>query len=316
MVKSNGGLPPVVSIRGLTKRFGNLTAVDRLDLEVMPGEVFGFLGPNGAGKTTTIGMLLGLVRPTAGSVEVFGLDARQHRGEILRRLGAIVETPAFYPYLSGRDNLRAVAKYGGGRYESGVDAVLELVGLGDRKQDKVKHYSTGMKQRLGLASVLLGEPELVVLDEPTAGLDPAGTHQFREIIRAIADDRGHTVFMSSHLLSEVQQTCDRVAIIAKGRTLVQGPLEELLRRTGGVFYEVDKPEEAIKVLAAAGVKAGVDGEDGTVRAEAGREQAGELNAMLVGAGIMVSASGVRGSNLESVFLEITGDDDAEPGTGD
>ena len=306
---------PVIRLRGLTKRFGNLTAVDQLDLDVTPGEVFGFLGPNGAGKTTTIGMLLGLVQPTAGSVEVFGLDIRQHRGKILRRLGAIIEIPAFYPYLSGRDNLRAVAKYGGGRHESGIDEVLDVVGLGDRKKDRVKHYSTGMRQRLGLASVLLGDPELVVLDEPTAGLDPAGTHQFREVIRAIASERGHTVFMSSHLLSEVQQTCDRVAIINKGRTLVQGPLRDLLARTGGIYFELDKPAEAIEMLAAAGVKARVGGEDGTIWADVGRERAGELNSVLVGAGLVVSGLGARSSDLESVFLEVTGDDDAGPGTG-
>ncbi|MCY3802085.1 MAG: ABC transporter ATP-binding protein [Chloroflexi bacterium] len=305
-MRINNGSEPVVRLEGLTKRFGSLTAVDQLDLEVIPGEVFGFLGPNGAGKSTTIGMMLGLIEPTAGSVEMFGMDASRHRSDVLRRVGAIIEAPAFYPYLSGRDNLRVVARYSGGGHESQIDEVLELVGLGGREKDKIKHYSTGMKQRLGLASVLLGEPDLIVLDEPTAGLDPAGTHEFRELIRATATESGRTVFMSSHLLSEVQQTCDRVAIINRGRTVLQESLEDLLHRVGGVYFEVDDSERAETALTAAGVAASVGNEPNTVWAEVGRERIGELNSLLVGAGLVVSGSGVRSSDLESVFLEVTG----------
>ena len=305
-MRIDNGSEPVVRLKGLTKRFGSLTAVDQLDLEVIPGEVFGFLGPNGAGKSTTIGMMLGLIEPTAGSVEMFGMDASRHRSDVLRRVGAIIEAPAFYPYLSGRDNLRVVARYSGGGHESQIDETLELVGLGGREKDKIKHYSTGMKQRLGLASVLLGEPDLIVLDEPTAGLDPAGTHEFRELIRATATESGRTVFMSSHLLSEVQQTCDRVAIINRGRTVLQESLEDLLHRVGGVYFEVDDPERAETALTAAGVAASVGNEPNTVWAEVGRERIGELNSLLVGAGLVVSGSGVRSSDLESVFLEVTG----------
>ena len=314
-MQTSNGSEPVVRLNGLTKRFGSLTAVDQLDLEVMPGEVFGFLGPNGAGKSTTIGMMLGLIEPTAGSVEMFGLDARGYRSKVLRRVGAIIEAPAFYPYLSGRDNLRVVARYSGGYDESEIDEVIELVGLAGREKDKVKHYSTGMKQRLGLASVLLGERDLIVLDEPTAGLDPAGTHEFREIIRAAAAQSGRTVFMSSHLLSEVQQTCDRVAIINRGRTVLQESLEDLLHRVGGVYFEVDNPEQAKTALTDAGVEASVGSEPNTVWAEVGRERIGELNSLLVGAGLVVSGSGVRSSDLESVFLEVTGNDASEKESG-
>ena len=305
----------MVRLKGLTKRFGSLTAVDKLDLDVIPGEVFGFLGPNGAGKSTTIGMMLGLIAPTAGSVEMFGLDASRRRSEVLQRVGAIIEAPAFYPYLSGKDNLRVVTRYSGGRHESQISAVLELVGLSGREKDKIKHYSTGMKQRLGLASVLLGEPELIVLDEPTAGLDPAGTHEFRELIRAVAAESGRTVFMSSHLLSEVQQTCDRVAIINRGRTVLQESLEDLLHRAGGVYFEVDKPEKAKTALTDAGVEASVGSEPNTVWAEVARERIGELNSLLVGEGLVVSGSGARSSDLESVFLEVTGNDASEKVSG-
>ena len=314
MRRSNGS-EPVVRLKGLTKRFGSLTAVDKLDLDVIPGEVFGFLGPNGAGKSTTIGMMLGLIAPTAGSVEMFGLDASRRRSEVLQRVGAIIEAPAFYPYLSGKDNLRVVTRYSGGRHESQISAVLELVGLSGREKDKIKHYSTGMKQRLGLASVLLGEPELIVLDEPTAGLDPAGTHEFRELIRAVAAESGRTVFMSSHLLSEVQQTCDRVAIINRGRTVLQESLEDLLHRAGGVYFEVDKPENAKTALTDAGVEASVGSEPNTVWAEVARERIGELNSLLVGEGLVVSGSGARSSDLESVFLEVTGNDASEKVSG-
>ncbi len=309
MTSNGNGAEPVIRLRGLTKRFGGLTAVDQLDLDVMPGEVFGFLGPNGAGKTTTIGMMLGLIAPTSGSVEMFGLDAQRHRAEILRRVGAIIETPAFYPYLSARDNLRLVANYSG-RGKARIDEVLEIVGLSGRAKDKVKIYSTGMTQRLGLASVLLGEPDLIMLDEPTSGLDPAGAREIWGLIRSIATEQGHTVFMSSHLLHEIQQGSDRVAIINRGRTVLQGGLDDLLRQTMGVYLEVDRPEEAIGVLAGAGVKAGAGSDERTVWAEVGAERAGELNALLVGAGLVVSGLGSRKSDLESVFLEVTQQDDS------
>lgn len=297
---------PVIRLRGLTKRFGNLTAVDGLDLDVMPGEVFGFLGPNGAGKSTTIGMMLGLIRPLSGSVEIFGLDAENHRGNVLRRVGAIIEAPAFYPYLSGRDNLGILAKLDGELPASRIDEVFEIVGLGGRGNDKFKHYSTGMKQRLGLASVLLTEPDLIMLDEPTSGLDPSGARHIRQLIRQIAKEHGKTVFMSSHLLYEVEQICDRVAIIDNGRTVLQSSLEELLGETSGAYFEVDNPEIAISVLTEAKYEASAGSSDDTVVVNSEPEQVAELNALLVGAGVRVSGLGRRRPDLESVFLELTG----------
>ena len=204
---------PVLEVEGLVKRFGNVTALAGLDLQVFPGEVYGLLGPNGAGKSTLIGAVLGLVRPNSGSIKVFGMDARHHRSEILRRTGAIIESPAFYPYLGGRDNLEVVARTIKDVPKGRIDEMLDLVGLAGRGKDKAKTYSTGMKQRLGLASVLLGDPDLVILDEPTSGLDPAGAHEFRSLIRSVAKDQGNTVFVSSHLLMEVEQMCDRVGIV-------------------------------------------------------------------------------------------------------
>ncbi len=303
---------PVIRLRGLTKRFGSLTAVDRLDLDVMPGEVFGFLGPNGAGKSTTIGMMLGLIRPQSGSVEMFGLDVTKHRADVLRRVGAIIEAPAFYPYLSGRENLRILAKLDGGLPGSRIDEVLEIVGLGGRGKDKFKHYSTGMKQRLGLASVLLTEPDLIMLDEPTSGLDPSGARHIRELIRQIAAEQGKTVFMSSHLLYEVEQVCDRVAIIDKGRTVLQQSLEELLGETSGAYFEVDRLEMAISVLTEAKYEASAGSSDDTVVVKAEPEQMADLNALLVGARVRVSGLGRRRPDLESVFLEVTGDEEPPP----
>src|SRR5258708_11676066 len=206
----------VLTIHGLSKTYGSRQAVRHLDLEVDRGEVFGFLGPNGAGKTTTIRMALGLIRPTSGRVEILGRDVRRHRAEVLTRVGAVVETPALYPQLSARDNLRAFAHLTGGVPAARLDEVLALVGLAGRQRDRVRSFSTGMKGRLALAVALLNDPELLVLDEPANGLDPAGIVEMRDLLRRLAAE-GRTVFISSHVLSEVQQICDRVAIIDLGR---------------------------------------------------------------------------------------------------
>lgn len=305
MASSSDGAKSIIRVRGLTKRFSSLTAVDQLNLDVMPGQVFGFLGPNGAGKSTTIGMMLGLIKPTSGSVEMFGLDAERHRAEILRRLGAVIETPAFYPYMSARENLTVLSKYTGNIRQSRIDEVLDIVGLSNREKDKVKTYSTGMKQRLGLASVLLGEPELIMLDEPTSGLDPAGAREISDLTRSLATDHGHTVFMSSHLLHEVQQICDQVAIINQGRTVLQANVDELLGQATGIQIEVDQPDHAIALLTQAGVKANVGDDNRSVWADVDAGRAGELNSLLVGAGLVVSGLGSRRSTLESIFLEVT-----------
>ena len=298
---------PVLEITGLEKRFGDVTALAGLDLQVFPGEVYGLLGPNGAGKSTLIGSILGLVRPDVGSIEVFGMDARQHRSEILRRAGAIIESPAFYPYLGGRDNLKVVARTIGDVPKGRIDEMLELVGLSGRGNDKAKTYSTGMKQRLGLASVLLGDPDLVILDEPTSGLDPAGAVEFRKLIRAVATEQGNTVFVSSHLLTEVEQMCDRVGIVKLGKTVAEGRLEDLLQKGSAVSFRVDDAERALALMREKGLEAGSDDGDGMLWAEISQKDAGSLNAALVGAGVEVSLIGERRSDLESFFLEVTGD---------
>jgi ABC-type multidrug transport system ATPase subunit len=216
----------VLRTRNLTKRYGQRLAVDNLDLEVRRGEIFGFLGPNGAGKTTTIRMALGLITPTSGSVEVLGKNTATHRAEILPHVGALVEQPALYLYMSGRDNLRAVGAVLGGVSEARLDAVLELVGLRLRAKDRVKTYSLGMKQRLGVAMALLQNPDLLVLDEPANGLDPAGIAWLRGMLRGLADE-GRTVVIASHVLSEVAQTVDHVVIVSEGRLRFAGPLGEI-----------------------------------------------------------------------------------------
>jgi len=302
---------PVLQVRGLVKRFGTVTALAGLDLEVFPGEVYGLLGPNGAGKSTLIGAVLGLVRPNSGSIEVFGMDARHHRSEVLRRTGAIIESPAFYPYLGGRDNLRVVARTIGDVPAGRIDEMLELVGLEGRGKDKAKTYSTGMKQRLGLASVLLADPELVILDEPTSGLDPAGAREFRNLIRSVAKDQGNTVFVSSHLLTEVEQMCDRVGIVKLGETVAEGRLEDLLRRGSTISFRVDDKARALALMNEKGLSAGEDAGDGLVWAEIGPGEAGALNTALVNAGVEVSLIAERGSDLESFFLEVTGDGEPE-----
>src|SRR6202165_651325 len=223
--------PPVLRTVALSKSYGKRLAVDRLDLEIERAELFGFLGPNGAGKTTTIRMALGLIAPTAGSVEILGREVRAHRSDVLPRVGALVESPALYGYLSGRDNLRAVGDLLGGVREKRIDEVLEIVSLKGRDRDRVKTYSMGMKQRLGLAIALLNDPDLLILDEPANGLDPAGVVEMRDLLRTLAG-QGKTIFISSHVLSEVQQICGRVAIINLGELVKVATVEELVASHG------------------------------------------------------------------------------------
>ncbi len=214
---------------GLTKCFGPVVAVDHVDLKVEEGELFGFLGPNGAGKTTTISMILGLLHPTEGRVNVLGQEVTPTNTGALRQVGAMVNTPGFLPYLSGRENLRLLARLYADVDDRRVEEVLEQVGLREAAHRKVGGYSTGMKQRLGLAAALMHRPRLLVLDEPTNGLDPIGMKEVRELLRALAD-AGITIFLSSHLLHEVEQICDRVALIHKGRIVAEGEVRSLLRQ--------------------------------------------------------------------------------------
>lgn len=287
-----------VETTDLTKRYGELVAVDSLSLTVRPGEVYGFLGPNGAGKTTTLRMLLGLVRPTAGGVRLFARPPDDLTG-----VGALIESPGFYPYLSGRDNLRVLARYsrtGAAR----VATVLDMVELTDRAGDRYATYSLGMKQRLGVAAALLKEPRLLILDEPTNGLDPAGMADMRVLIRQLGA-AGCTVLLSSHLLGEVQQICDRVGVISRGRLVAENTVAEL--RGGTVLHVVADPvdlaaEMARKWLGEEQVRVRGDGLDLTVEPE----RAAWINSELVATGVAVSELRVRERDLEQVFFELTG----------
>jgi ABC-type multidrug transport system ATPase subunit len=237
----------VLQTRGLTKHFGSVRAVDGVDLMVRRGEVFGFLGPNGSGKTTTIGMLLGLIHPTAGTAELFGEAISPERTIPLRRVGSLVGAPGLVPYLSGRENLQLLARMSPLARNGRVGAVLTQTGLSEAARRKVKGYSTGMKQRLGLAAALLHQPELLILDEPTNGLDPAGMREMRDLIGALSAG-GVTVFLSSHLLHEVEQICDRVAVLNKGKVVAQGMVGELLSKEPVLRVRVASPQEAVEAL--------------------------------------------------------------------
>ena len=299
-----------LATRALRKRYGRRVALDGLDLSVPRGVVYGFLGPNGAGKTTTMRLLTGLIRPDGGSIELLGRPFRRGDRRRLFGVGAIVETPAFYPYLSGRDNLRVLAATGPPAGRDRIDKVLELVELTDRASDRVSRYSLGMKQRLGIAAALLSDPELLLLDEPANGLDPAGIVALRGTLRQLAAG-GKTVFVSSHILGEVQQLADIVGIVAAGRLVREGRIESLLADEGVVRVrvapdEVDRAQAALRQLGPeAGVDAAAGSSDGwlTVRVPASR--AAEVNRTLATAGIFASAL-ESGSDLESLFLQLTG----------
>ncbi len=295
---------PAISTEQLTKRYGTRTVVDALNLEVAQGEVFGLLGPNGAGKTTTIAMLLGLVQPTAGRASVLGHDVWTTPAAALRRVGAMIEAPAFYPYLSGRINLRILAQAGGVDPKR-IDPLLETVDLTARADDRVRTYSQGMKQRLAIAAALLPDPALVILDEPTNGLDPAGTVEVRNLIRTLAAD-GRTILLCSHMLHEVEQLCARVAILKAGRLIRMGGVAELLRRTQGVRLRiVSDPAAAAALLANfAGVR-GVQRQDDILLVDAPVEQAAALNSHLTQHGVAVAELGVQSSDLETFFLDVT-----------
>ena len=297
----------VLETRGLTKRYGRRAVVDDLSLAVGRGDICGFLGQNGAGKSTTLRMVAGLVRPSAGEVFLLGHDVARRRARALRRVGVIIESPAFYDNFSGRAHLRMLASLSGGATARRIDEVLGIVGLAARGRDAVRAYSYGMRQRLGIAQALLPDPELIILDEPTNGLDPQGIREVRDLIRRLRDDLGLTVMLSSHLLSEVEQLCDRVAIIDGGRLLYQGPTGELVAPAGAIRLTVDLPEEAARLLAAeAGLAARREGAD-SLRVEAGADLAARVNELLVSRGVKVSALVPVRETLEDVYLRLTGD---------
>jgi len=290
----------IVETHELTKRYGDLAAVDHVSLTVRRGEVYGFLGPNGAGKTTTLRMLLGLVRATSGRATVLGQPPGAPTG--LARIGALVEGPGFYPYLSGRANLRVLARYG--RHDDvAVEAALELVDLTDRASDRYKSYSLGMKQRLGVAAALLGQPDLLILDEPTNGLDPAGMADMRDLIRTLAD-HGQTVLLSSHLLGEVQQICDRVGVISAGRLLTESTVAEL-RGEASLLIRADPLPAARSVAERIVGSAQVSTVDGMLRLATGGERAAELTRALVLADVAVLEVRPEERTLEDAFFEMT-----------
>ncbi|MEV7092619.1 ABC transporter ATP-binding protein [Amycolatopsis sp. NPDC051045] len=289
-----------VETTALTKRYGPAAAVEHLDLSVHAGEVYGFLGPNGAGKTTTLRMLLGLIRPTSGRVRLLGAAPGPAS---LARVGALIEGPAFYPYLSGRANLRVLADHAGVR-RTRVDAVLDVVSLTERAKDRYATYSLGMKQRLGLAAALLKDPQLVVLDEPTNGLDPAGMADMRVTLRKLAAD-GCTVLLSSHLLGEVEQICDRVGVLDHGRLVTETTVGDL--RSGGALRVVaDPPGRAREHLGLLFGPDRVRAVGQAIELDVDPGEAGRVNAGLVGAGFAVTELRWREPDLEQTFLALTG----------
>jgi len=297
----------VIEVRGLTKKFGTLTAVNNLDLNVYSGDVFGFLGPNGAGKSTTIRMLLSLIKPTSGEMKIFGKSITKDRKEIFSKIGAIVEKPDFYLYLSAYKNLEILGKLSGAdTSKKKIMEMLSLVGLEKRYKSKVKTYSHGMKQRLGLAQALLHDPELIILDEPTTGLDPQGMKEIRDLIIYLSREKGKTIFLSSHILHEVELIATRMIIISKGTTQVEGTVEELLKGEKVVVtFEVDKIEEAMRTVNESRWKEDFKSTSKSeINFELTKNEIALLNKYLIEKGILVSAV-VPVRSLEDYFLRIT-----------
>jgi ABC-2 type transport system ATP-binding protein len=313
--RSSGASLNSVVTRGLTKRYQDLSAVDALDLTIEQGVLYGFLGPNGAGKTTTIRMVLGLIFPTAGGVEVLGEPifggTPGQRASAIRRVGAMIEEPAFWGYLSGRRNLEYFARAAGPAEDrrkrlGRIDEVLRVVGLEQAARKKVKAYSQGMRQRLGIAMALLGEPDLLVLDEPTNGLDPQGMREVRLLLRRLADD-GTTIFVSSHLLAEVEAMCDRVGVLARGKLVAEGPPSKLRGSAEVVRVEIDDPERARTILAGLdGVSLdGAETSRGALRLRLTPPASpAAVNSALVSGGVAVSALVPEHESLEDVFVSL------------
>ena len=304
-----------IRMEDLTKTYGRgktrVRAVEHINLEIAAGQVFGFLGPNGAGKTTTIRMLMDLIRPTTGKVEIFGINARTPGA--LRRVGALVEGPAFYGYLSARNNLEILARTANDYRPARIQMLFELVGLSANATRRVGDYSQGMKQRLGIATALLGDPDLVILDEPTNGLDPAGIQEIRTLIRDLAARQGKTVFLSSHLLSEVEQICDRIAIINHGEIICEGPVAGLLAKGKSSLRVLTSPlEKAEGILAA---RWAVEREeDPLVQAvwlvvDAPADESAEVVRLLVEGGVKVLQAVRRRQTLEEYFMLATEKED-------
>jgi len=298
----------VLQTKDLTKTYRKRTVVDRLSLSVERGDIFGFLGQNGAGKSTTIRMALGLVRPTTGTVSVLGCDMARRPLRALRRVGAIVETPAFYDNFSGRDNLRMLAAMSGGADPKKIESVLDLVSLRARASDPVRVYSHGMRQRLGIAQALLPNPELIILDEPTDGLDPQGLFEVRSLIRRLRDELGLTIVLSSHLLHEVEQICNRVAIIDAGKLLYQGATVDLIQQHQVVRLRVNRIADALDLLASQCDLAVRRNGDESLHLEIGEEEIPPIVSLLVEKGFEIREITPERQTLEQVFLRLTKSD--------
>jgi ABC-2 type transport system ATP-binding protein len=297
---------PPVQAEGLVKRYGHIVAVDHVDLTVQTGDVYGYLGPNGAGKTTSLRMLLGLIRPTEGSAQLFGLNPLRDGARALEGVAGFVEAPRFYPYLTGRKNLELLAAFDGGEASGRVDEALETVELADRATDKVGGYSHGMRQRLGIAAALLRDPRLLLLDEPTTCLDPPGMRDMRTLIGQLSE-RGVTVLLSSHQLTEVEEMCNRVGIIRSGQVVYEGVLAELKRTAGGGYrLRCTDAARAVRVCEAqAGItQVRLDGHEVRFAAE-GDEAVAALSIALVEAGVGITALAPTGATLEELFFRLT-----------
>ena len=302
MLPREGAIDAVIETSGLSKRFRKRVAVHPIDLSVPRGTLFGYLGPNGAGKTTTIRMLLGLARPTAGSARMLGREVPKGLAGIRTQLGSVLENPAFYPRISARQNLRILARTAADRNALAlVDPLLERLGLADRAKDKVRTYSHGMRQRLGLAAALLHDPDVIVLDEPATALDPAGIRDVRGLLSALRDE-GKTIFISSHLLSEVEQLCDHVCVVSKGRQVYQGTLAGLTSRAvEKVRVEVERMDDAEAALRALGWT--VEREPDALLVDG--VPPGEVNRALADRGLYAHGIAGQSRKLEDVFLELT-----------
>ena len=294
---------PTLVASDLTKIIGDRTIVDSVSFSLFPGEVFGFLGPNGAGKTTTIRMLVGLIKPTAGRVTVCGFDVRREFEQAMRNVGCIVENPDLYRFMTGRENLEHFARMLGASSED-IERVAKLVALSHRLEQRVGTYSLGMRQRLGIAQAMLGRPRLLILDEPANGLDPAGIREIRELLRSLAREQEMSVFVSSHLLAEVELMCDRVAIIHKGKLLREGTVAELIADRREMEFRVDDVARAAEVVRSRGLEARVDRDRVWVSMD--ENDAPPLVAALATNGIAVFHAQRRVETLEELFLQTTG----------
>jgi ABC-2 type transport system ATP-binding protein len=293
-----------LSVKGLKKTIGKKEIIKGLDFDLKRGEVFGFLGPNGAGKTTTIRMLVGLIKPSSGSIEIGGFNVRKNFTKAMSQMGCIVENPELYSYLTGWENLEHFARMLPEVDRAHMEYVVDLVRLNERIHDQVKTYSLGMRQRLGIAQALLGKPKVLILDEPTNGLDPMGIREMRNFIRYLAEEEGLTVLVSSHLLSEIQLMCDRVAIISKGAVIKVDYVENLLAMQERVIWQVEPRETAKDILSE--VTSVVEGPDGALITPYIESAASSWNRLLVEKGIEVKEMNRKLPALEDLFLELTG----------